>query len=109
MFWFHDTVLIVHNLHLFLDTPEVVQAIQNGIPRWKATGCALVMVSPVIQMRPEVEKFFHVIDLPLPNDEELYNLQNDLGKQHNIKPNRKAARAAKGLTEFAAEILGHRS
>jgi len=100
---FHDTVLIVHNLHLFLDTPEVVQAIQNGIPRWKATGCALVMVSPVIQMRPEVEKFFHVIDLPLPGDEELYNLQNELGKQHNIKPNRKAARAAKGLTEFEAE------
>jgi integrase len=61
------------------------------------------MVSPVIQMRPEVEKFFHVIDLPLPDDEELYSLQNELGKQHNIKPNRKAARAAKGLTEFEAE------
>ena len=91
---FQDTVLIVHNLHLFLDTPEVVQAIQNGIPRWKATGCALIMVSPVIQMRPEVEKFFHVIDLPLPDDEELYNLQNELGKQHNIKPNRKAAQSS---------------
>ena len=61
------------------------------------------MVSPVINMRPEVEKFFHVIDLPLPDDEELFNLQSELGKVHNIKVNKKAARAAKGLTEFEAE------
>jgi ATP-dependent 26S proteasome regulatory subunit len=99
----HDTVLIVHNLHLFLESPEVVQAIQNGVSRWKATGCCLVMISPMINMRPEVEKFFHVIDLPLPNDDELFDLQSELGKVHNIKVNKKAARAAKGLTEFEAE------
>ncbi len=99
----HDTVLITHNLHLFLESPEVVQAIQNGVTPWKATGCCLVMVSPIIQMRPEVEKFFHVIDLPLPDDEELFALQSELGSAHNIKTNRKAARAAKGLTEFEAE------
>jgi len=100
---YQDTVLICHNLHLFLDSPEVIQGIQNGIARWKATGCALVMVSPIIQLKPEVEKFFHLVDLPLPDDEELFTLQNELGKPHNIKPNRKAARAAKGLTEFESE------
>ncbi|MCX5814169.1 MAG: AAA family ATPase [Proteobacteria bacterium] len=98
-----DLVMICHNLHLFLEIPEVIQTIQNGIPRWKATGCALIMVSPIIQLRPEVEKFFHVIDLPLPGDEELFKLQTDIGNPLNIKPNRKAARAAKGLTEFEAE------
>jgi hypothetical protein len=98
-----DTVLIAHNLHLFLDNPEVIQGLQNGIARWKATGCSLVMVSPIIQLKPEVEKFFHLVDLPLPDDEELFTLQNELGKPHNIKPNRKAARAAKGLTEFESE------
>jgi len=100
---YQDKVLIAHNLHLFLDSPEVIQGIQNGIARWKATGCALVMVSPIIQLKPEVEKFFHLVDLPLPDDEELFTLQNELGKPHNIKPNRKAARAAKGLTEFESE------
>ena len=99
----HDTVLLIHNLHLFLEAPEVVQAIQNGVSQWKATGCCLVMVSPTIQMRPEVEKYFHVIDLPLPTDDELFELQSDIGKVHNIKLNKKAARAAKGLTEFEAE------
>ena len=100
---YQDTVLICHNLHLFLDSPEVIQAIQNGVARWKSTGCALIMVSPIIQLKPEVEKFFHLVDLPLPDDEELFTLQNELGKPHNIKPNRKAARAAKGLTEFESE------
>ena len=93
---------MAHNLHLFLEIPEVVQAIQNGYI-WKSTGCALIMISPVIQMRPEVENFFHVIDLPLPNDDELFSLQIEMGKELNIKPNRKAARAAKGLTEFETE------
>ena len=100
---FSDTVLIAHNLHLFLDIPEVVQAIQNGVFRWKATGSALLMVSPVIQMRPEVEKFFHVLDLALPSDDDLFTLQMDFAKKLNINPNRKAARAAKGLTEFETE------
>ena len=31
-----DTVLICHNLHLFLEVPEVIQSIQNGIPRWNS-------------------------------------------------------------------------
>jgi len=99
---FQDTVLLAHNLHLFLEIPEVVQAIQNGYS-WKSTGCALIMISPVIQMRPEVENFFHVIDLPLPNDDELYSLQIEMGKELKIRPNKKAARAAKGLTEFETE------
>jgi len=99
---FQDTVLLAHNLHLFLEIPEVVQAIENGY-NWKSTGCALIMISPAIRMRPEVEKFFHVIDLPLPNDDELFTLQIEIGKNLNIKPNRKASRAAKGLTEFETE------
>lgn len=98
-----DTVMIVHNLHLFIENPEVIQAIQNGIPRWKATGCAIVMISPIIRLGPETEKLFHVIELPLPDDEELFRLQTEMGKEMNIKPNRKAARAAKGLTEFETE------
>ena len=99
---FQDTVLLAHNLHLFLEIPEVVQAIQNGYA-WKSTGCTLIMISPAIRMKPEVENFFHVIDLPLPNDDELFTLQIEIGKNFNINPNRKAARAAKGLTEFETE------
>ncbi len=100
---FTDTVLITHNLHLFLDLPEVIQAILNGIVKWKSTGCCLVMVSPRVKLTPEIEKFFHVIDMPLPETEALYDLQCEMGREVNVKPNKKAARAAKGLTEFECE------
>lgn len=98
-----DTVLICHNLHLFLEAPEVIQAIQNGGELWKSYGDCLVMVAPVVQIRPELNHFFTVVDLPLPDAESLYALQQDLGSPLNIKPNRKAARLARGLTEFEAE------
>jgi AAA+ superfamily predicted ATPase len=98
-----DTVLLTHNLHLFLDIPEVVQAIQNGITRWKATGSCLVMVSPVIQLRPEVEKLFTVIDLPLPGAADLFHMQSDLAKSVGLEPDLESAKTAQGLTEFEAE------
>jgi hypothetical protein len=108
-----DTVLIAHNLHLFLDIPEVIQAIQNGIPKWKSTGCCLILVAPTIQLKPEIEKIFHVIDLPLPTEPELLSMQQDLAKgvtlqnengdSLEIAASESTARAAKGLTEFEAE------
>ncbi len=98
-----DSVLIAHNLHLFLDIPEVVQAIQNGVTRWKAIGSCLVMVAPLIQIRPELEKIFTVIDLELPDEESLFHLQVELAKSVKVEPNPEAVRAARGLTEFEAE------
>ena len=100
-----DSILIADNLHLFIDnSPEVVQAIQNGVPRWKGIGNALVMISPLIKLTPEIEKFFTLIDLPLPDEESLHTLQVELCKSvGNINPNKRASRVAKGLTEFEAE------
>jgi hypothetical protein len=98
-----DTVLIMHNLHLFMDSPEVIQGIQNGIELWKAKGNCLLMVSPMIQVRPELKSVFTVIDLPLPDTDALYALQCDLGSPLNIRPNKKCARMARGLTEYEAE------
>ena len=100
---YRDTVLMANNLHLFLDIPEVIQAIQNGVMKWKSTGSCLVMISQLINLRVEVEKLFTVIDMALPDDDELYQLQREIGNDCNIEPNRKAAVAAKGLTLWEAE------
>ncbi len=108
-----DTVLLAHNLHLFLDIPELIQTIQNGITRWKSTGCCLVILAPAIQLRPELEKLLHLVTLPLPTENELFtmqqelakgvNLQNENGDAVEILADENTARAAKGLTEFEAE------
>jgi len=98
-----DTVLIAHNLHLFLDAPEVIQAIQIGVIKWKSTGCALILVAPAIRFPLELEKLFHVVDVPLPGYDSMLALQHDLGDSRNIEPNQAAAFGARGLIEFEAE------
>lgn len=98
-----DTVLLMHNLHLFLDSPEIIQGIQNGAEFWKSKGNCLVLVSPIIQMRPELKTVFTVVDLPLPDTDYLYQIQQELGGPLNVKPNKKAARLARGLSEQEAE------
>ena len=101
---FQNRVLITENLHLFLNIPEVIQSLSNGVLLWKSTGCCLVMVAPVLEVSPEVEKLFTVIDLPLPDTQELFNLQAELAQSVNgVETNPKAALAARGLTEFEAE------
>lgn len=108
-----DSVLLAHNLHLFLEIPEVIQAVQNGVVRWKSIGCCLVMVCPTLQLRPEIEKLFHIIAMPLPGERELFSMQQDLAKGVSlqdtegnallVEADTQTARAAKGLTEFEAE------
>ena len=93
-----DCVLIAHNLHLFLDDPSVIQTISNAIPQWKALGNCLVAIGPRTILKPEIEPFFNVLNQPLPEEDELFRLQVEMGQAHNIKPNRKAARIAKGMT-----------
>lgn len=98
-----NTLLVCHNLHLFLNNPELIQAIQIAAIHFKSFGNCLIALAPAVLLRPELEKLFVVVDLPLPTEEELVQLQLDLGTQHHTKINKKAARAARGLTEFEAE------
>jgi len=98
-----DTVLLMNNLHLFMDSPEIIQGIQNGAELWKSRGCCLIMVSPVIQIKPELKTFFTVLDLPLPSADDLYAIQCELGAPLHIRPNKKCARLARGLTDFESE------
>ena len=98
-----NTVLLANNLHLFLESPEVIQAIQNGVVRWKATGCVLCLVAPTVRLPLELEKLFHVIDIPLPDYDTMLALQQEIGKHLDVEVNPAAAYGARGLTEFEAE------
>ena len=98
-----NSILIAHNLHLFVDSPEVIQAVQNGSERWKALGSCLVMLGPVFPVRHEIEKIFTVLTLPLPDQDELLGLQTELASSTGADVNGKAVEAARGLTEVEAE------
>lgn len=98
-----DSILIAHNLNYFTDQPMVFQAIQNNIPIWKSHGNCLIIVSTSEQLHPAIKPLFHLVTPELPDEEELYKLQLDLGVPLNIHPNRRAARIATGLTLEQAE------
>lgn len=102
-----DTILIFHNLHLFVNqdnpNPVLVQTIQNGMKLWKSLGSCLITLSPEYKLCQELDKLFTVVDYPLPDPGELYDLQFAIAPK-NIRPNKKAAYSgALGLTEFEAE------
>lgn len=98
-----DTLLICHGLSTFLDDPMVCQAVLNAIPLYKSLGNCLAVIAPTPTLPQALQPFFHLVEVKLPEEEALYRLQTDLGEPHNIRPNRKAARLATGLTEFQAE------
>jgi len=106
-----NMVMIAHNLHLFFDSPEIIQTLQNSTSMWKSQGCSLVIVGPKVQLRAELEKLIYVLDLPLPTPDELFAMQTELlaGLHTNgengegIEPDRHTALMARGLTEFEAE------
>jgi SpoVK/Ycf46/Vps4 family AAA+-type ATPase len=51
----------------------------------------------------ELEKLFHVIDIPLPGYDTMLALQQEIGKLLDVEVNPAAAYGAWGLTEFEAE------
>jgi hypothetical protein len=104
-----NTVVIAHNLHMFMDFPEVLQHIVNGAKNWKPKGNCLIITSPVMRIPTEIQKYITVIEFPLPNEQQLLQLMTDLGKPYDIPTNEAAATAAKGLTEFEAETAFSRS
>jgi len=97
-----DTVLMCNNLHFFLNDTELVQSILASIPKLKSAGNCLMGVGPASSLRPELEKYFIMYDLPLPNEIELEKLQGELAGSIT-QPDRQSASAARGLTEFEAE------
>jgi hypothetical protein len=100
-------VLIALNLHMFFDSPELKQAIANGVNYWKSRSNCLIIISPVLILPPEIEKLIHVIGLSLPDKADMVHIQEELlvGLEggEDIKVDPQSACAAVGLTELEAE------
>lgn len=66
-----DTVSFLYNFHWYIDKPQVIQTIQNLLPTWASQGKAIVIVSPIEKIPVELQKSFTIIDMPLPDQEEI--------------------------------------
>lgn len=94
-------ILLMHNLHRWIDAPPVAQALQNQIIEGKTIRRFVCAVSPVVKLPSEIEKLVTVVEHPLPTTSELEKIGREL--HEDIPPSPASLRAAAGLTRTAAE------
>ena len=105
-------LLVCHNLHRFLNNAELVQVLQQSLLEGKADRKVLVVLSPVVQLPPELERLFLVLDHSLPDREQLRQIALSLSGsdpqeagEASISPASldRILDAASGLTHHEAE------
>lgn len=104
-------VLVLKNFHKFMANPEVLQVLANRVVAGKGEHKHIVVVSPTVQLPPEVEKLFTVLHHELPNDEQLKEICTGLfadgGAEGCATPSdsdvQRVVEAARGLTRQEAE------
>ena len=65
------TLLVTRNLHRFLGSAEVVQALDSRIAAGKQDRTFVVVLAPVVQVPVELERLFAVVDHELPGRDQL--------------------------------------
>jgi len=102
------SVLLLHNFHKFLTSPEVVQTLFTQLIAGKEHRTFFVVLSPVVQIPIELEKLFVVIEHDLPDREQLHRIAMGLTSEHpaDLPSGDGLGRvldAAAGLTRYEAE------
>ncbi|MEI7688294.1 MAG: AAA family ATPase, partial [Planctomycetota bacterium] len=102
------TLLVLHNFHRFIGSPEAVQTTFAQLIAGKDQRAFLIVLSPVVQVPIELEKLFVVIDHALPDRDQLHRIGQEIlsDPQYPMAdPNNwnSILDAAAGLTRYEAE------
>jgi len=101
------TVLTLENLHRFLGSIELVQAIIRQAQTGKQTRVVLLVLAPLTQLPPELEKLFICLDHQLPDTPQLAEIARGVAAEADELPDNEAfdrvLDAARGLTRSEAE------
>jgi hypothetical protein len=103
-------ILVLKNFHRYIPNPEVMQVLANRVTTGKAIGQYVIIISPVLQLQPELEKLFTIVHHELPDRAQLSTIANELftGEGNNFnKPAEDVVTtvvdAAAGMTRVEAE------
>ena len=101
------TLLVLRNFHRFLNSTEIIQAIERQVSQGKHTRTFLVVLAPVTQIPVELETLFTVIEHELPDQGQLEQIARGVATQSGELPEGdelgRVIDAAKGLTRSEAE------
>ena len=101
------SIVVLENYHRYLGSAEVVQALVTQTHAGKQTRSIIVVLAPLVDLPPELEKLFVVIEHQLPDAEQLESIAREIATEAEELP--EAAElttvldAAAGLTRLEAE------
>jgi AAA+ superfamily predicted ATPase len=106
-----DSVIVFRQVHHFLNEPGIQAIILDLIPEMKMSKKMLIFLCPVINLPPELEKEFTLIEAPLPDEGNLNTVLDGIldaskipeDKRPTIEQRKLLIDAAKGLTTQEAE------
>jgi hypothetical protein len=98
----------MHNLQRFLQSPEVIQTTFSQLIAGKQQRTFVVVLAPTVQLPPELEKLFVVLEHALPDRAQLESIARELTSDSpdDLPKNEDLQRildAAAGLTRYEAE------
>jgi hypothetical protein len=100
-------IVVLRNLHRFLGSVEVVQALDTAIAAGKQSRTILVVLSPVVQIPTELERQFVVVEHVLPSREQLVQIARAIAIEPGELPEgdelASVLDSAAGLTRMEAE------
>lgn len=101
-------LLVLHNFHRFLNSPEVVQTVFSQLIAGKERRTFIVVLAPVVQIPVELEKLFVVLEHALPDREQLRAIATELTSENpsDLPTDENLTRvldSAAGLTRYEAE------
>jgi hypothetical protein len=100
-------LLVLRNFHRFLQSAEIVQALQRQLSNGKQNRTFIVILSPVVQIPVELEKQVILIEHDLPDREQLSSIARgiatDAGELPRGQELHRLLDAAAGLTRYEAE------
>src|SRR3982750_1951519 len=100
-------ILVLKNFHRFLNSVEVVQALDTQINQGKQSRTFIVILAPVVQIPVELEKQLVLVDHDLPGREQIEAIARALATEPGELPEGDGLEAvldaAAGLTRMEAE------
>ena len=101
------SVLVLENFHRFLGSPEIIQAMASQLHGGKQSRSIVVVLAPVLELPPELEKMFVAIEHSLPDRAQLREIAEGIGVEDGELPEGRELEqvldAASGLTRAEAE------
>ena len=101
------SIIVLENFHRFLSSVEIIQAMASQIHAGKQTRSIVVILSPQVDLPPELEKLFVVVEHPMPTREQLKGIAEGIATEDGDLPEgddlNRVLDAAGGLTRGEAE------